>query len=167
MRAWQPQSPLNVRIYALGGEACSVEMPQARRQCSCRLLEFISASAISIAAMMRLRLTRLRAFLLLLVFGASLTGQIMAGAAMAAPMDMRVGTHVSAASSCPACNDGSSDGMPSQCVAVACWNLTAIPASDPLIPPVGPTGFIPATYMMIPGLSPGPDPHPPRVLFSV
>src|SRR5258708_25337933 len=119
------------------------------------------------AAMMRLRLTRFRAFLLLLVLGASLTGQIMAGAVMAAPMDMRAATHVSAASSCPACNDGSSDGMPSQCVAVTCWNLTAIPASDPLMPPVGPMGFVAATYMAIPGLSPGPDPHPPRVLFSV
>ena len=123
--------------------------------------------AISVSAMMRLGLSRFRALLLLLVFGASLTGQIMAAAAMAAPMDTQAGVQALLGSSCPACNDRSSDAMPSQCSIVVCWNLTVIPASGPFMPPLGPTVFVAAAYMIVRGLSPSPDPHPPRAIFSV
>ncbi|HKW53990.1 MAG TPA: hypothetical protein VJO12_09875, partial [Stellaceae bacterium] len=78
-----------------------------------------------------------------------------------------MGTQASAASTCPACNDGSPGAMPSQCMTVVCWNLAAIPASGPSMSPAVPPDFVATTYLMAPGLSPGPDPHPPRILFSV
>lgn len=124
-------------------------------------------SAISISAMIGSAPTRLPALVLLLALGLSLAGQTIAAMVMVAPMDMGMGTQASAASTCPACNDGSGDTMPSQCMTVVCWNLAAIPASGPSISPAVAPDFVAATYIMVPGLSPGPDPHPPRILFPV
>ena len=117
--------------------------------------------------MVRLGLARLRALLLLLVFGVSLTGQIIAGAAMAAPMEPRGDIQVSAAQRCPGRDDGTTGAMPAQCAIVFCWDCTAIPAAGPVIHRVVPTALVPAADIMVPGLSLGPDPHPPRVLLSV
>lgn len=130
-------------------------------------LETAGGGATSISGMIGSAPTRLRALALLLSLGLGLAGQTIAGMAMAAPMDMRMGTQASAAHSCPACSDGSAGAMPAQCMTVLCWNLAAIPASGPPLPPAMRTDFAAATCLMAPGLSPGPDPHPPRALFSV
>ena len=115
--------------------------------------------------MMRFGQTRSRALLLLLVFGVSLTGQIMAGA-MAAPMGPRGDVQMSAAQNCPGCDNGMTGAMSAQCGILSCWNFTAIAVDGLVVHQVVPIALVPTTDIMVPGLTPGPDPHPPRFLLT-
>ena len=106
-------------------------------------------------------LSRVRALLLLLALCLGIAGQFAARAAMAAPMMPSQATHVSAAGSCAGCG-GDANGMAPQCAIVSCAGMPGLPASGPAIERVEPAAFsLPATDTYT-GLSPRPDPHPPR-----
>ena len=110
-----------------------------------------------------LRLTRVRAFAMLLAIGLGLTAQLAATTAMAEGMSAPTETQLSAASMCPGCGGSGSDmGTPAQCGTVFCWNMVAVPAAGLVFAGIEPARFATAGYQNSAGLAPRPDPYPPR-----
>jgi hypothetical protein len=122
---------------------------------------------MSFGGMMRLGVTRFRGWLLLLAFALSLAGQAVAGAAMAAPVAQPAGAHVSALGSCPDCIGGGMDSAMPQCALVFCGTMLAITATGPIIDRFGSVVFFVSPTDPGIGLSPDPDPHPPRISLLV
>jgi hypothetical protein len=112
-----------------------------------------------------LRLTRVRAFAMLLAVGLGLAAQLAATAAMAEAMASPTETQLSAAHMCPGCGGGGDMGTPAQCGTVFCWNMVAVPAAGLVFVGIEPARFAPARYENSAGLAPRPDPYPPRTTF--
>jgi len=118
--------------------------------------------AMCLDGMTTLRVTKLAVWLLLLVFGLNLAGQVASTIAMAAPVVQSVETRLSAQGSCPSCIDGTNDLTMAQCASAFCCAMAALPARGPAF-----DRFEPLSFFVIPaasgvGVSPGPALHPPK-----
>ena len=112
------------------------------------------------------RRIRLRAFLMILAFGFGLIAQVLMGTAMAAPMPA-TGISVTAMTECPACAGGDNAALTGGCVVAYCWNMAAVPAQSIGVERGASLAFVAGHYDLHPGLSSGPDPHPPKSSLSV
>lgn len=105
-----------------------------------------------------------RMLLLLMAFGLSFAGQLMAGAAMASQTaPTTTPTAAAAAGSCG--YGGTSVAIAPRCAARFCSSVPIIPTSAANFGPAHRAMSVAASYAIGPGIVSRPDPHPPKFLL--
>ena len=108
--------------------------------------------------------TRVRALLLLLAFSVGLLGYGVAGFAVAAQKTTATLVSANAILSCPDGNrcGGGDMAAGSDCAIVFCWNVPALPSQNAPVVFLSRVVFVQRVPNLGRGISPSPDPGPPR-----